>query len=65
MAPGNPSPITPHSPNALATVEQESVRACKQARRDRASVTLVAVSKTFDAGAIAQYWVWDPASKKD
>jgi pyridoxal phosphate enzyme (YggS family) len=33
-------------------VEQEIARACKQARRDRASVTLIAVSKTFDAGAI-------------
>src|SRR3979490_825162 len=52
MAPQNPSPITPHLPNGLATVEQEIARACKEARRDRASVTLVAVSKTFDADAI-------------
>jgi pyridoxal phosphate enzyme (YggS family) len=47
-----PSPLTAHSPNALATVEHEIVRACKEARRDRASVTLIAVSKTFDAAAI-------------
>src|SRR3977135_295211 len=53
MAPKNPSPITPHLPNGLATVEQEVARACKEARRDRASVTLIAVSKTFDANAVA------------
>jgi PLP dependent protein len=47
-----PSPLTAHSPNGLATVEQEIARACKEARRDRASVTLIAVSKTFDAAAI-------------
>jgi PLP dependent protein len=47
-----PSPLTAHSPNALATVEQEIARACKEARRDSASVTLIAVSKTFDAAAI-------------
>src|ERR1700687_3056751 len=52
MAPQNPSPITPHSPNGLATVEQEIARACKEARRDRASVTLIAVSKTFGADAV-------------
>jgi len=34
-------------------VEQEIARACKESRRDRASVTLIAVSKTFDADAIA------------
>jgi pyridoxal phosphate enzyme (YggS family) len=53
MASENPSPITAPSPNGLSAVEQEIARACKAARRDRASVTLVAVSKTFDAGAIA------------
>jgi pyridoxal phosphate enzyme (YggS family) len=53
MAPQNPSPITLHLPNGLALVEQEIARTCKEARRDRASVTLIAVSKTFDAGAIA------------
>ena len=52
MAPENPSPITAHLPNGLADVEQEIVRACKAARRERASVTLIAVSKTFAAAAI-------------
>src|SRR3984957_8147914 len=47
-----PSPLTAHSRNALTTVEQEIARACKEARRDRASVTLIAVSKTFDGAAI-------------
>jgi len=41
-----------HSPGGLSAVEQEIARACKEARRDRSSVTLVAVSKTFDADAI-------------
>src|ERR1700722_7345396 len=53
MAPENPPPLTPSSPNALASVEYDIFRACNEARRDRASVTLIAVSKTFDAGAIA------------
>jgi hypothetical protein len=48
-----PGAVTPHSPHALASVEQEIARACKDANRDRASVTLIAVSKTFDAGAIS------------
>jgi PLP dependent protein len=52
MAPENLSPITPPSPNALALVEYDIFRACNEARRDRASVTLIAVSKTFDAEAI-------------
>jgi len=52
MASEIPSPVTAHSPNGLASVEQEIARACGQARRDRASVTLIAVSKTFDAEAI-------------
>jgi pyridoxal phosphate enzyme (YggS family) len=52
MASENPSPVTAHSPNGLASVEQEIARACREARRDRASVTLIAVSKTFDAEAI-------------
>jgi hypothetical protein len=52
MAPQDPSPITSPLPNGLATVEQDIARACKEARRERASVTLIAVSKTFDAGAI-------------
>ena len=53
MTPQNPSPLTAPLPNGLAAVEQEIARACKEARRDRASVTLIAVSKTFDAGTIA------------
>src|SRR5215470_11882011 len=52
MTDAKASPLTSHSPNALATVEAEIVRACKEARRDRASVTLIAVSKTFGADAI-------------
>jgi pyridoxal phosphate enzyme (YggS family) len=50
--PYEPSPITPSLPNALASVEYDIFRACNEARRDRASVTLIAVSKTFDADAI-------------
>jgi pyridoxal phosphate enzyme (YggS family) len=38
--------------NALETVRTEIARACKDAGRDVASVTLVAVSKTFEAPAI-------------
>ena len=52
MTAQDPSPLTAHLPNGLAGVEQEIARACKEARRDRASVTLIAVSKTFDAGTI-------------
>ena len=48
-----PTIVTAHSSSALATAEQEIARACKQARRDRASVELIAVSKTFGAEAIA------------
>jgi pyridoxal phosphate enzyme (YggS family) len=53
MTSETPSPITPHLPSGLLVVEQDIARACQQARRDRSSVTLVAVSKTFDAGAIS------------
>src|SRR5471032_3389455 len=52
MTSETPSPITPHLPSGLLAVEQDIARACQQARRDRSSVTLIAVSKTFDAGAI-------------
>jgi PLP dependent protein len=52
MTEANASPLTGHSPNALAIVEQEIARACKDAERDRAAVTLIAVSKTFAADAI-------------
>ena len=53
MAPEIPASITPHLPNGLSAVEQDIARACEHARRDRSSVTLIAVSKTFDAAAIA------------
>jgi pyridoxal phosphate enzyme (YggS family) len=53
MTPEIPVSITPHLPNRLSTVEQDIARACEHARRDRSSVTLIAVSKTFDATAIA------------
>jgi pyridoxal phosphate enzyme (YggS family) len=52
MAIESASQLTEHLPTGLAAVEEAILRACKEARRDRASVTLVAVSKTFDAGAI-------------
>jgi len=48
-----PGAVTSHSPHALAAVEQEIARACRDANRDPASVTLIAVSKTFAADAIA------------
>ena len=52
MTNDNANAVTSHSPNALAAVEEEIARACKDARRDRASVTLIAVSKTFASDAI-------------
>jgi PLP dependent protein len=52
MVPEMPSSITPPLPNALAAVEDEVARACREARRERSSVTLIAVSKTFAADAI-------------
>jgi len=54
MTPQNPSPITAPLPSGLATVQQEIARACREARRDPASVILVAVSKTFAADAITR-----------
>ena len=47
------APLTKSLPNGLATVEQEIARACVEAHRERESVTLIAVSKTFDAEAIS------------
>ena len=47
------APLTASLPSGLAGVTDEIVRAAKEARRDPASVTLIAVSKTFDADAIA------------
>ena len=48
----NHDAVTLDSPNGLALVEAEIARACKDARRERSSVTLIAVSKTFEADAI-------------
>lgn len=45
--------VTQDSPSGLEAVEREIARACADARRDRASVELIAVSKTFDADAIS------------
>ena len=52
MSPGNSPPVREHLPSGLGSVEAAIQRACKEARRDRTSVTLVAVSKTFNADAI-------------
>src|ERR1700757_3825826 len=52
MTPEHPKVLTSHSPSALRKVEDEIARACREAGRDRASVTLIAVSKTFAADAI-------------
>ncbi len=46
------SSVSSPLPNPLAQVEADIARACKQAGRERSSVTLIAVSKTFEAGAI-------------
>jgi PLP dependent protein len=48
----NGSKLTEHLPGGIAAVETAIAQACREARRDRASVTLVAVSKTFGADAI-------------
>jgi PLP dependent protein len=53
MTPEKTSAVTSHSPNALSEVEKEIARACHEAGRERSSVTLIAVSKTFAADAIA------------
>jgi pyridoxal phosphate enzyme (YggS family) len=47
------SGVTPSLPtDGLASVEYDIFRACNEARRDRTSVTLIAVSKTFEADVI-------------
>jgi pyridoxal phosphate enzyme (YggS family) len=51
-APDRAPALTSSSPSGLAVVEHDIVRACQEARRERNSVTLIAVSKTFDADAI-------------
>jgi PLP dependent protein len=50
--PNRAPPVTSSSPSGLAAVEYDIFRACNEARRERSSVTLIAVSKTFDAEAI-------------
>jgi pyridoxal phosphate enzyme (YggS family) len=50
--PSDASALTGHLPSGLASVEEAVAWACQDARRDRASVKLVAVSKTFEAEAI-------------
>ncbi|MCC8942241.1 YggS family pyridoxal phosphate-dependent enzyme [Bradyrhizobium sp. Arg68] len=52
MTQSQTTPLSADSPHGLAAVAQEIARACKEARRDPASVTLIAVSKTFAADAI-------------
>jgi pyridoxal phosphate enzyme (YggS family) len=53
MASENAPPLTPSLPtDPLAAVEYDIFRACNEARRERSSVTLIAVSKTFGADAI-------------
>ena len=46
------SPVSSPLPNPLAQVEADIARACKDAGRERSSVTLIAVSKTFESDAI-------------
>jgi pyridoxal phosphate enzyme (YggS family) len=53
MTSEHPTAVSSNSPGALAEVEAEIARACAEAGRDRVSVTLIAVSKTFGAGNIA------------
>lgn len=54
IAPEDPSPCPGYDPAAaLERIRQGIVAACRNAGRDPSGVTLVAVSKTFDAGAIA------------
>jgi pyridoxal phosphate enzyme (YggS family) len=48
-----PSSAADDSPTGLQAVEAEIARACKDARRERESVELIAVSKTFDSIAIS------------
>ena len=45
-------PVTSDSPSGLAAVEKDIARACREAGRERGSVELIAVSKTFEGGAI-------------
>lgn len=49
----NGAQVTLSSPQRLAAVEAEILRACADARRERSSVSLIAVSKTYEADDIA------------
>ena len=53
MTPETTPSLTNPLPSGLATVAQDIARACKEARRDPATVQLIAVSKTFEASAIS------------
>jgi pyridoxal phosphate enzyme (YggS family) len=53
MTPEPTTSLTKPLPSGLATVEQDIARACKEARRERSTVKLIAVSKTFDGPAIS------------
>lgn len=46
-------PVMSHLPQGLGAVQRDIARACEDAGRERASVELIAVSKTFDAPDIA------------
>jgi pyridoxal phosphate enzyme (YggS family) len=52
MADQNAPVTSPLPSEALAAVEYDIFRACNEARRERGSVTLIAVSKTFERQAI-------------
>jgi pyridoxal phosphate enzyme (YggS family) len=52
MAHDDAAPVTSPLPSPLAAVEYDIFRACNEARRERSSVTLIAVSKTHQADAI-------------
>jgi pyridoxal phosphate enzyme (YggS family) len=52
MADQNAPLTSPLLSETLAAVEYDIFRACNEARRERGSVTLIAVSKTFAADAI-------------
>lgn len=49
---GSSAVISSLPTDGLVAVEYDIFRACNEARRERSSVTLIAVSKTFDADAI-------------
>ena len=52
MPSNSASSVTSDASSGLAAVEHDILRACQDARRERSSLTLIAVSKTFEAEAI-------------